>query len=50
MSRSPAIVAAVLSIVHGKPLDESLKDVTDGQPHDVSPGLWSTIVDCHKSE
>jgi protein-tyrosine phosphatase len=50
MSRSPAIVAAAISIVHGKSLDESLKNVTDGQPHDVSPGLWSAIVDCHKSE
>ncbi len=42
MSRSPAIVAAALSIVQGGSPDERLKEVVAGHPHDVSPHLWES--------
>jgi hypothetical protein len=37
MSRSPAVVAAALSIVQGGSPDGKLRQVVAGQPHDVSP-------------
>ena len=43
MSRSPAIVAAALSIVQGGSPDEKLKEIVAGHPHDVSPNLWEAI-------
>ncbi len=43
MSRSPAVVAAALSIVHGGSPDEKLKEVVAGHPHDVSPYLWEAV-------
>ena len=43
MSRSPAVVAAALSIVQGGSVDERLRDVVAGHPHDVSPQLWEAI-------
>jgi protein-tyrosine phosphatase len=43
MSRSPAVVAAVLSIVQGGSPDEKLRQVVAGQPHDVSPQLWEAV-------
>lgn len=43
MSRSPAIVAAALSSVEEKPLEECLKIVTESHPADVMPGLWDKI-------
>ncbi len=43
MSRSPALVAAALSIVQGGSPDEKLRDVVAGHPHDVSPLLWEAV-------
>jgi protein-tyrosine phosphatase len=43
MSRSPAIVAAALSIVQGGTPEERLGEVVAGQPHDVSPQLWEAV-------
>ncbi|MGO9112774.1 MAG: dual specificity protein phosphatase family protein [Thermoguttaceae bacterium] len=43
MSRSPAIVAAALSIVQGGNPEENLKEIVAGHPHDVSPHLWDAV-------
>lgn len=43
MSRSPAIVAAALSIVHGGTPDERLREIVAAQPRDVSPRLWEAV-------
>lgn len=43
MSRSPAVVAAALSVVQGGSPDENLKEIAAGQPHDVSPHLWEAV-------
>jgi protein-tyrosine phosphatase len=40
MSRSPAVVAAALSIVQGGCPEEKLREIVAGQSHDVSPQLW----------
>jgi predicted protein tyrosine phosphatase len=40
MSRSPAIVAAALSLVRCRPADEVLQEIAAQMPHDVSPLLW----------
>jgi protein-tyrosine phosphatase len=45
MSRSPAIVAAALSIVQGGRPEEKLKQVVAGHPHDVSPQLWEAVME-----
>ena len=44
MSRSPAVVAAALSIVQGGSPDEKLKEIVAGHPHDVSPHLWESML------
>ncbi|CAN5159643.1 hypothetical protein BH11PLA2_BH11PLA2_43140 [soil metagenome] len=43
MSRSPAIVAAALSIVRDGDLDDCLKIVAQCRPHDLSPALWADV-------
>ena len=43
MSRSPAVVAAALSIVHGGSPEDRLREVVAGHPHDVSPQLWEAV-------
>jgi len=43
-SRSPAIVAASLALLHHEPVEECLKGVTRNHPSDVSPGLWREIT------
>jgi len=43
MSRSPAIVAAVLALQSGKSPDECLLELVAGHPHDVSPLLWQDL-------
>lgn len=43
MSRSPAIVAAALSIVQGGSPEERLRQIVAGHPHDVSPQLWEAV-------
>lgn len=43
MSRSPAVVAAALSIVQGGSPEDRLREVVAGHPHDVSPQLWEAV-------
>jgi hypothetical protein len=43
MSRSPAIVAAALALVEGKPPDDVLRRIASSGPHDVAPGLWFDV-------
>ena len=43
MSRSPAIVAGALSLVHDFPFSEALQQVAAAGPCDVAPGLWNEI-------
>jgi len=43
MSRSPAVVAAALSIVQGGSPEEQLKEIVAGHSHDVSPQLWEAV-------
>jgi protein-tyrosine phosphatase len=43
MSRSPSIVAAVLSTLHGRDPTECLLEVVRDQPHAVSPALWADV-------
>jgi len=43
MSRSPAVVAAALSIVQGGSPEERLKEVVAGHPHDVSPQVGEAV-------
>ena len=45
MSRSPAVVAAALSIVQGGSPEEKLKEIVAGHPHDVSPHLWEAVLE-----
>jgi len=43
MSRSPAVVAAALSIVENADVEQYLRRVIQSHPADVSPGLWDEI-------
>lgn len=43
MSRSPAIVAAAMSIVNAIRFEEAIKQISSNGPCDVSPGLWNQI-------
>lgn len=43
MSRSPAIIAAALALVHDDSPEDCLQRLITGQPHDVSPSLWGEI-------
>ena len=43
MSRSPAVVAAALSLVEHCSLEECLKTVTEHHPADVLPGFWDDV-------
>jgi protein-tyrosine phosphatase len=43
MSRSPAVVAMVLSRLDGRPPDECLAAIVAGQAHDVSPLVWKEV-------
>lgn len=44
MNRSPCIVAGALALVDRSDPTESLARLIHGQPHDVSPVLWDTVV------
>ena len=44
MSRSPAILAAALSVARGGTPEDWLRDVVSGYPHDVSPRLWNDVT------
>jgi protein-tyrosine phosphatase len=43
MSRSPAVAAAGLALVHHLPPEECLERVVKHHPSDVSPALWNDI-------
>lgn len=43
MSRSPAIVAAAMSLAKGDSPDDWLQRITTVGPHDVAPALWNDI-------
>ena len=49
LSRSPTVAAAALALVSGAPPDECLKIVVQGQPGDVTPGLWKEIKEVFSS-
>jgi protein-tyrosine phosphatase len=49
MSRSPAVVAAALSILDGSIVDERLRQVVSGHPHDISPQLWEEVREVCKN-
>jgi protein-tyrosine phosphatase len=44
MSRSPAIAAAAIAKMSGRPPTECLAEVFDGAPRDLSPGLWQDLL------
>lgn len=44
MSRSPAVVAAALALIHQEPAEDWLTRITHLHRSDVSPGLWNEIV------
>jgi hypothetical protein len=50
MSRSPAIAAMALAILHQDDPDECLKRVAEHQPADVVPGLWDEVKSVLESE
>jgi len=43
MSRSVAVIAMALAISRAESPEDSLLKLVSGQPHDVSPLLWSDI-------
>ncbi len=43
MSRSPAITAASLALVEGRPIEECLEDILTGAASDISPSLWREV-------
>ncbi len=45
ISRAPALTAAALSRVLDLPPDECLRRVLAHHPSDVSPGLWTEVVE-----
>jgi hypothetical protein len=48
MSRSPAILAAVLAIVRGQSPETCLQELLTAVPHDVSPTLWADVKIAYK--
>jgi protein-tyrosine phosphatase len=44
VSRAPAVAAAALSLVFGKPAADCLAEVVAHHPADVSPGLWDDVA------
>ena len=45
LSRSPAVAAAAVALVSGRPPDDCLADLAEAGPHDVAPGLWQSLKD-----
>jgi protein-tyrosine phosphatase len=43
-SRSPAVAAAALAVVHQERPEAWLEQISDHYPCDVSPGLWNELV------
>jgi hypothetical protein len=50
LSRSPAIAAAALALVHGIPPATALAQLAASGLHDVSPGLWDELCQALSSE
>jgi hypothetical protein len=46
MSRAPAIAAAAVAAISGRPLAECLALAIGGGACDVSPGLWQELIRC----
>ncbi len=44
MSRSPAVTAAALAMVHHEPPEKYLENVLEHHHGDVSPGFWNEIT------
>jgi len=45
LSRSPAVAAAAVALVSGRPPDDCLADLAETGPHDVAPGFWQSLKD-----
>lgn len=45
MSRSPAIAAGALALARGGPPEDLLRQVLSDGPSDVSPALWTAVVE-----
>ncbi len=43
ISRSPAIAAAAMSLVTKTPPEDSLLEIAQSGPHDVSPAFWNSV-------
>ncbi len=43
MSRAPAIAAAALAMVYQEDPHDTLKQIAERQPHDVTPGFWAEV-------
>ncbi|HVU88791.1 MAG TPA: dual specificity protein phosphatase [Pirellulales bacterium] len=43
MRRSPIIIAAALTMLDGRSLEQALEDITAGVAHDVSTSLWAEV-------
>jgi hypothetical protein len=48
MSRTPAIVAAALSQLFGDSMEDNLRKIVSGHPHDISPQLWEQVKEVCK--
>lgn len=48
MSRSPAIVAAALAVVRGDTPERRLQQVVADCPNDMSPSLWTDIMNVYR--
>lgn len=46
MSRSPAIAAAALALIHGESPEAWLQRIAEHHPSDVSPALWYEVKKC----
>jgi predicted protein tyrosine phosphatase len=44
MSRSPAVAAAALAMLHRESPQDWLKRVLSHHPGDLSPGFWNEVV------
>jgi protein-tyrosine phosphatase len=49
MSRSPAVLAAALALVHGEPPERRLGELLAGAPRDVSPLFWREVCEAWQS-
>ena len=47
MSRTPAVAAAAITLISGRPPEAALADLVRCGPADVSPTLWADVVASH---